>query len=599
MAKDLDERSKRLSAVRGLLFVAALGALGYGIFRELPPLGWAAVGALWFVFIAVVAWHGTLVTREADVAVRLNLLSRSLDRATGRLPPELPGAPSAEPKHAYATDLDVFGPASIFRLIDDTQTAPGTTTLARWLSERASPAEIAARQEAARELSARASFREDLAALGAGAGTRARSTDPIVAWAEAPPSLHTSFDRLLVRAAFVLVPLTVGLSVLRSVLGKALPPLLQHAWLLPFTLQLLVLFLLSSKIQPELTRIASKESPFGRYRSIFERIEAEPMQAPRLADLKAKIAGPDGAHPASREFASFERILGFAEVRHSGLVHLAANLFLLWDVFCAAALERFRARAGRRVRGFFEALGEMEALSSFGGLAYEQTSFTFPIVEEGPPRFLAEGLGHPLIPSSKREVNDVDLPRPGTGLLVTGSNMSGKSTWLRSMGLGAVLAQAGAPVCATNLRMTPLSVRTSMRISDSLEAGVSHFYAELEKLKAVVDGANAGEPVFFLLDEVLHGTNSRERHIGARAVVVHVLEKGSIGVVTSHDLALSDLEEATEGRVRNVHFEEHVVEGRMSFDYKLKAGVVSTTNALRLMKLVGIAVALPEDPSIS
>jgi DNA mismatch repair ATPase MutS len=181
-------------------------------------------------------------------------------------------------------------------------------------------------------------------------------------------------------------------------------------------------------------------------------------------------------------------------------------------------------------------------------------------------------------------------------LLVTGSNMSGKSTWLRSMGLAAVLAQAGAPVCATKLRMTPLSVRTSMRISDSLEHGVSHFYAELEKLKSVVDAADRGEPVFFLLDEVLHGTNSRERHIGARAVVVHLLKKGAIGAVTSHDLALSDLAEATTGRVVNVHFKESVHDDKMTFDYVLSPGVVSTTNALRLMRIVGIAVDGLDEP---
>jgi DNA mismatch repair ATPase MutS len=168
--------------------------------------------------------------------------------------------------------------------------------------------------------------------------------------------------------------------------------------------------------------------------------------------------------------------------------------------------------------------------------------------------------------------------------------MSGKSTWLRSMGLAAVLAQAGAPVCAKKLSMTPLSVRTSMRISDSLEHGVSHFYAELEKLKSVVDAANRDEPVFFLLDEVLHGTNSRERNIGARAVVVHLLEKSAIGAVTSHDLAMADLAETTAGHVVNVHFKELVHDNKMTFDYVLSPGVVSTTNALRLMKIVGIAV---------
>jgi len=595
LASELEARSRKLSALRLISFLGTLVAVGYGIAEGMTPARWAVIAAVGLVFLGAVIAHGLLVARETDVLVRLKLASRSIDRIGGKLPPERPGAPAAPANHPYAVDLDIFGPASVFRLIDDTHTADGTAALAAWLGGPAAPAEIAARQEAVRELASRAKFREDLAAIGAAAGTRGLSTQPIVAWAEAEGALESSTDRLLVRLAFVLVPITVTLGLLSASLGTRLPPLLHRAYIFPLVAQVLVLFLVSPKIQRELSRAASKESPFGRYRALFSRIEEEPFEAPRLVELRRRITGAEGEASASKEFASFERILGFAELRHNGIVHLLANLVLLWDVFCAAALEAFRARAGKRMRGLFAALGEIEALASLGAFAYEHPTFAFPRVEEGAPRFSAEGLGHPLIGAEKRQGNDVALPAPGTGLLVTGSNMSGKSTWLRSMGLGAVLAQAGAPVCARELSMTPLAVRTSMRISDSLEQGVSHFYAELEKLKAVVDAANEGAPVFFLLDEVLHGTNSRERHIGARAVVTHVLSKGAIGVVTSHDLALSDLEEATEGRVRNVHFEEHVADGRMSFDYKLKPGVVSTTNALRLMKLVGIAVALPAE----
>ncbi|MDI3286462.1 MutS family DNA mismatch repair protein [Polyangium sp. 15x6] len=593
-ADDLARRSARLSGLRGLLFLVALGSLGYGFFRSLPTIGWVLVALGWAVFIAVVAVHGALVTREAEVQTRLGIVDRSLARLAGKLPEALSNGPAAEPRHPYAIDLDVFGSASIFRLLDETRTAPGTTTLARWIGERASPAEIAARQEAVRELAGLPAFREDLATIGASAGTRGRSTEPLVAWAEAEPVLRDGLSRALVRAAFVLVPLTVGLFALSHGLGSALPPILRRAYLVPFVLQVVVLFVLSAKIQPVLAQASSKEAPFGRYRDLFARIEAEPLRAPRLVELRSALLGGDDGASACRELATFERVLGFVELRHSGLAHMLLNVFLLWDVFCIVALERFRLRAGRHVRGWFTALGEIEALASLGAFAYEHPTFAFPVVEEGPPCFVAERLGHPLIPARSRCDNDLAIDGPGRGMLVTGSNMSGKSTWLRSMGLAAVLAQAGAPVCARSLRMTPLSVRTSMRISDSLEQGVSHFYAELEKLKSVVDAADHGEPVFFLLDEVLHGTNSRERHIGARAVVVHLLDKGAIGAVTSHDLALADLEAQTGGRVENVHFEEHVEDGKMTFDYVLRPGVVSTTNALRLMRLVGINVALPD-----
>jgi MutS domain V len=590
LEQDLVARSGRLSGLRGVLFLIAAVALGYALTRDASTLVWVIVGLCWLVFFVVVAVHGGIVSQETEVKARIGILDRWLSRTLDKLPESLPNSPTPNPAHPYAVDLDVFGASSVFQLLDDTRTSPGTSTLAMWLSMRATPEEIASRQAAVRELSERAMFREDLAALGIAGETRGRPVEPLVEWSEMPPVLNSSTDHLAVRAAFVLVPTTLILLTTSLVLGDNASPLLHRAWYVPFGLQLVLLFFIGGKVAPMLAKAASKEAPFGRYKGIFARIEAEPFDSPRLQALKAALGiGGDG-RPASHELETFENILGYVELRHSGLVHLLANVFLLWDVFCGYAMDRFRARAGKNVRGWFKSLGEIEALSSIGAFAYEHPAYAFPEVEAGAPRFEAEGLGHPLIPGGRRIGNSVDLPGPGHSLLITGSNMSGKSTWLRSMGLAAVLAQTGAPVCAKKLRMTPLSVRTSMRISDSLEHGVSHFYAELEKLKSVVDAANREEPVFFLLDEVLHGTNSRERNIGARAVVVHLLEKNAIGAVTSHDLALAELADTTKGQVVNVHFKELVHEGKMTFDYVLSPGVVSTTNALRLMKLVGINV---------
>ncbi|HRI63474.1 MAG TPA: DNA mismatch repair protein MutS [Polyangium sp.] len=590
LEQDLAARSARLSNLRLVLFLAAGGTIGYALTRDVSPYVWVVVALAWLVFFVVVAIHGALVTRETEVKARIGIVDRWFARTNDKIPESLPQSPTPNPTHPYAVDLDVFGASSVFQLLDDTRTVPGTSTLAMWLSMRAAPAEIVSRQEAVRELAALPQFREDLAALGVAGETRGRPVEPLVEWAETPPVLSSTLDHWLVRLAFVLVPTTLILMIGASVLGETAPSILRRAWYVPFGTQLLVLFLLGGKISPMLAKAGSKEAPFGRYKGIFARIEAESFTSERMKALQGALGvGKDG-HSASHELEAFERILGYVELRHSGLAHMFANIFLLWDVFCARSLEKFRARAGKNVRGWFKALGEIEALSSLGAFAYEHPTYAFPEVESGAPRFTAEGLGHPLIAAARRVGNSIELPGPGHSLLITGSNMSGKSTWLRSMGLAAVLAQAGAPVCAKKLRMTPLSVRTSMRISDSLEHGVSHFYAELEKLKSVVDAANRDEPVFFLLDEVLHGTNSRERNIGARSVVVHLLQKNAIGAVTSHDLALADLEQATEGKVVNVHFKELVHNDKMTFDYVLSPGVVSTTNALRLMKIVGIAV---------
>ncbi len=263
-------------------------------------------------------------------------------------------------------------------------------------------------------------------------------------------------------------------------------------------------------------------------------------------------------------------------------------------MWCALALERWKLRAGRHVKAWMRTLGHMEALASLATFAHENPDYAYPDVKDGEPRFAAARLGHPLLPRDRRVTNDVSLEGAGAALLVTGSSMSGKSTLLRAVGVNAALALAGAPVCASSLSLSPVRVRTSMRIKDSLEHGVSHFYAELTRLKRVVDGANGGERVLFLLDEILHGTNARERQIGARAVVRHLVAQGAIGAVSSHDMGLAVLEQETAGRVRNMHFEELVVEDRMTFDYKLKPGVVTSANALRLMKIVGIDLDFSE-----
>jgi hypothetical protein len=584
----LDARSGRISSLRLVTLLAALGIAGARLFRPIPPAAWAAAAVVAAAFVGLVIAHAVLVTRMAELEVRVRLVERGQKRIAGDIA-GLPGKGErfVVPGHAYARDLDVFGAASLFQLLDTAETGPGEATLAGWLSAPADAAEIAARQEAVRELAAMPRLREDLAAAGVASGTRGRDAEPFLAWAEAKDG---GPSRALVAIGEALVVATVGLFVASRIVGPDALEAIRVAWVVPLVLQLGVLAALRGAIAPVLAPVSAQEAPFGRYVALFRLVEAADLRAPRLASLRAVIAGAG----ASRAALRLQTVLGFAAMRESGMFGIPANIFLLWDVFSADALIRWRARWGGQVRGWIAAVAELEALASLATLAYENPSYAFPEVGDGPIRLVAEGLGHPLIPSRRRVTNDVSLPAPGAALMVTGSNMSGKSTLLRAIGVNAVLALAGAPVCARRLEMAVCRVRTSMRIDDSLEEGVSHFYAELERLKAVVDAVNAGERVLFLLDEVLHGTNSRERRLGARAVVLHVLARGAIGAVSSHDLGLADLEAESGGRVKNVHFQELVEDGKMTFDYKLKDGVVTSSNALRLMHLIGIAVDLPE-----
>ena len=631
---DLERRSGRLSTLRLITFLAAAVVGGYALFRPLPQLGWVVFSVFCTIFVALVIAHALLITRKNELEQRAALITRGLSRLAGDATSSAPGARFEVPDHAYSGDLDLFGPASLFQLVSVAHTGPGEATLARWLSTAADVDAVHARQTAARELALLHGFREDLGFLGlravergwSGSAAPALKTKPfkaeskggsdkskpagdppapstagedaaegLLSWVEGPPILDDR-GRKLVVARWILVPLTLTIIVAAQILGAERLGLWRHLWLVTLLAQITVLVAMRSSMEAALAKVASREVPFGKYRGMLERVEAEDFRAPLLADLRRRIAGESG-HDASHAMGSLQKIIGYADLRHNGIIHLIANAVLLWDVWCGVALHRWRARFGGRAgraRDWIEALGEIEALSSVATFAFERPDFTWPEVSAGEPHFEAVGLGHPLIPAMKRVVNDVTLERGGRALLVTGSNMSGKSTLLRAIGVNAVLALAGAPVCADRLRLSTLSVRTSMRIKDSLEHGVSHFYAELERLKGVVDKVGQDPHVLFLLDEVLHGTNSRERIIGARAILLHLVDRGAIGLASSHDLGLVDLEQASNGRVVNVHLEELVENGRMTFDYKLKPGPVTTANALRLMKLVGIAVDLPE-----
>jgi DNA mismatch repair ATPase MutS len=294
------------------------------------------------------------------------------------------------------------------------------------------------------------------------------------------------------------------------------------------------------------------------------------------------------------------RIVSFVDARQNEFFALFVSPVLLWDVHCAVALEAWRARAGKAASSWFSALSEMEGYASLATFAFENPDYAYPELSEKAV-YEAEALGHPLLRRGVRRGNDVSLEQRGSGLVITGSNMSGKSTLLRALGTNAVLARTGAPVCAKKLVIGHLVVATSMRVRDSLDEGVSRFYAELKKLKVVLDTARtytnpSGPALFYLLDEILHGTNTRERLIGARAIVKELCALGAMGAVSTHDLALGDLEAELGGRMRNVHFEEQVEGDVMSFDYALRQGVVKSSNALRLMHLVGLDVIAPDDP---
>jgi hypothetical protein len=594
-AEALEAKARAIGNAR---LVAALGAIGLIIaitFANLPKQTWFAVLGCIGAFGALVVVHARVHAQKDRAAAAMRFHERALERMAGkwRAFPST-GARWAVPTHPYAGDLDVFGRASLFQRMDATSTRYGEEILARWLSADDRPTSVEQRQLAVKDLAPRLTLREQLAAVGALLDDTDQKPDPrpFVMWAgqtgskAGPAALPPG-----IAVAAILPIATVGLMVVggMGIVHRML-------FLVPFILSVAALNALRSRIQPALEAASSKESALSRYGDMLKLIEDEKFEAEVLLALQKRL-GESGAQ-ATVEMNALSRIVGFVDARNNEVFRFFIGPALMWDLWCAMALEKWRARAGKAAFGWFRALAELEALASLAGFAFENPDYAFPEFTDN-ATFSAKKLGHPLIDSDKRVSNDVTLAGPGHALVVTGSNMSGKSTLLRAIGINAVLANAGAPVCADALGIGRLEVATSMRVSDSLEEGTSRFYAELKKLKLVLDlskqivkGEKPGT-LLFLLDEILHGTNTRERLIGARAIMKELLARKAMGAVSTHDLGLGDLEHELKGDVKNVHFEEQVEGDVMSFDYQLREGVVQSSNALRLMKIVGLDVVGP------
>ena len=605
-------RSKVLARFRLASFLPGVSALIWWLGFD----GGAGACLLGFMLLAVfavlVVLHARVEARadwfEALRVVNARGVSR-LARAWDALPDAAPPAGVDVEGHPYAVDLDVFGRASLFQWIGPAATTFGSVTLAGWLLRPAPPEEIAQRQPALAELSALEDWRERLAAFGVSAGSqRQEPIGTFLGWAS---STEPPFQRFaVIRAAVYGLFAALWILLLLQLTG-AFPNTL---WTIPLVAGVALSFFTAGVVSRVFERAGAGERTVRQYADVLAHIESQTFSAPRLLGLKRRLtvrARPDraakdqveasGQQAASGRSApaamrALNRILGFADLRRgAALLHFPIQAFTFWDFHCLFALERWRLAAGPCVRDWFEAAGELDALACLAAIHHDNPGWCFPEITTE-RRYAARQLGHPLLPPGRRVANDVELGPPDTVLLVTGSNMSGKSTLLRAIGVNAVLAEAGAPVCAAALRMPPCDVQTSIRIQDSLERGVSYFMAALARLKGVIDAAEGpkdreeGRVLFYLLDEILQGTNSAERGIAVQAVARHLLDAGAIGAMTTHDLNLAG-EEPLRSHARLVHFTEIVdPDGTMRFDYQLREGLATSRNALRLMQLIGIDV---------
>lgn len=578
-----DAAGVRISLLRLALFGGAVVATGIGLSRA--SQAWLIGGAVSFLaFFGAVIAHALVIQRRDRALTRRSIHDKHLLRLEGRTQGFPHGGELIAADHAYASDLDVIGPGSIFERISVAHTRRGAETLARWLGAPADRDTVLARQEAVRELAADVELRQELEAAVLDGGADALDGRPFLELAQRAPVVH---GNALLRALSFALPLaTIAL----VVVGRFAP--IGAWWLLPVAAQAIVVWRTQHAVAERYSLLSSRRRFVESFAAILRVIERADWKAPLLRELQGRLR-IDGI-TASGQMRALERWTSFFDLRTQGIVHVFVDLLLLWDLHCLAGVERWMARVGTKCGAWFEVAGEVEALASLATLLHGDPGVVMPEIAEPGAPLVAEGIAHPLIPAERRVRNDLRLEGPGTALVVTGSNMAGKSTLLRALGVDVALALAGGPVCARRFSTPPVRLRASMRISDSVQSGASYFQAELTRLRTVIAAASDAPPILFLLDELLRGTNARARHKGARAVVAHLLARGAMGLVATHDVALSELEEETAGRVGNVHFTDVFEDGEMTFDYRLREGVVKTSNALRLLQQAGIEVE-PDD----
>jgi hypothetical protein len=567
----------RISTARFIVFALIVVTAWIGFDSGLFSPWWAGVPIAAFVFLVLRHERVIRARQKAERAAAYydNGLARIEDRWQGK---GESGERFHDDHHPYAGDLDIFGRGSLFELLCRARTRAGEERLAQWLGGAAAPEVIRARQQAVAELRSQLDLREDIALLGADIGV-GLEPEALRGWSASPPLLHAPWVRIVAPACALASALT------------GLTWAMQWTSPLPFLVAALAVLALGgmfrTRVNAVIKGIERPARDLALLSQLLARLERERFECEPLCRLRAAL-DVDG-EPPSVQIAALKRRVDLLDARRNQLFAPIAAL-LLWGLQCALAIEAWRVRHGHVVQNWLDAVAEFEALSSLAAHAFEHPADPFAEIVVQGPCFEALGVGHPLLPEASCVRNDVYLGPEHRVLIISGSNMSGKSTLLRSVGTNAVLALAGAPVRAQSLRLSPLAIGASLRIVDSLQTGTSHFYAEIKRLRQLVDVAGSEPALLFLLDEILHGTNSHDRRIGAEAVVRDLVRRGAIGLVTTHDLALARIADDAQLHAVNVHFEDHLEGGKMIFDYKMRPGVVTKSNALELMRSVGLEV---------
>ena len=569
---------RQLGNARLITGLAAVAIAGCSFGAGWMQAWWLLAPLIVFIGLAIV--HDRVDRARAAAARGIAYFERAIGRLTSHwIGKGSQGERFRDPKHVYADDLDVFGRGSLFELLSTARTAAGENALASWLLAPGEREQVLERQQSVAELRGNVALREEFALMGEDIRA-AVDAKVLTAWGAQPPAPFFPGARML---AFVLACAAV------TTFGLFLAHVISLA---SFLIVVLLEMAFNLSVRNGLRQVSgSVETPARELRLLsllLARLEREPFSSPHLVALKHALE--TGGRLASKEIDRLQRMIGQLDTARFNAFFRPIAATLLWIAQYAMAIEAWRRVCGPHIGQWTAAIGEFEALCSLASFAYERPAAVFPELIDDGPIFEASALTHPLIPPGVAVPNDVSIGGATRLWIVSGSNMSGKSTLMRAIGINAVLAWAGAPATAARLRVSRVYIGASMRANDSVIDNRSRFYAEISRLRDIVELPRSGRPTLFLLDELLSGTNSHDRRIGAEALVRGLVERGAIGLVTTHDLALAQIAETLHGRAINVHFEDHLEGGEIKFDYRLREGVVTRSNALELMRAVGLDV---------
>jgi len=554
-----------------------------------------------FVYLSRV--HNQLLKNKNYSSAMLQINSMCLKRINGQWTEFSDiGEEFENHEHNYTYDLDIFGKSSLFQMINMTSTYSGRHKLAdMFLNPLETKKDILERQEAVTELSKKLIFRHRLFSNvllsnknvtlleDEEKGKKQRKTlldtmsklEDVYAWTKEENHLYSSFGfKLIITTLPALTMLLLVLAIL-GIVTFFLP-------IAGFAVQFLMLGYRANFRNKSFEIVEKYTNTLKIYTSVLKQFESEKFESLYINKLKNELKGKSD-EPAWKQIKKLSKLWELIANRYNFL-YIIVNTATLWDFHCLVGLEKWKNASGRFVEKWFDVIGEVEALCSISLIVHDNPEFIMPqISEEISSGIVTEQLGHPLLTKGRKN-NDISINRKQPILLITGSNMSGKSTFLRTIGLSLILSYIGAPVCAKNFNCPILKVYACMRTSDNLGQNVSSFYAELLRVKMVVQAVDRGERVFFLLDEIFKGTNSADRHTGAKMLINQLDKKAAWGMVSTHDLELADMEKESNGRIRNYHFREYYKDDQIYFDYQLRKGVSDTRNAIFLMRMAGVSV---------